>query len=614
MEMNIESKMSWQVKQYQDGTIGYELNETGENFGTIVVPTGGGKSGIIIRDILYHVDNSLNDKFIFNLSCPLLNLCSQLSNDLTIGTLKHTHEDKWKNGEFLILVNSSSDISKYKQYADEYVKIEKFDEMNNALKKNSNVRFVIIISCHESLENFATKIKELKQNWIIANYFDEAHTLVKNMERRDDVYINKYDELDFNEQTKYDTLEILLNNSDYSYAFSATPHKMITKLINDKLYNKEYDENEEVHYIYSKTARELINEGSIVDVRPRFIIDEDKPLDANDAIKFMKECIRDNPHISHKVLITCDDSNHLKLLQDALEKRGYKDKVFSTCSKHGISMPNNSNYHNENKDSDGNFDGISPQDFIDGIDNCNEHCFVLHIKQLTAGIDIKTLTDCIICNNGTKIQDGVKTKYIQIIGRILRVLKGERPEDLKKNGKTLKDRKKKYGTVLFRFKRGEITNDIIRQVSALLINYYGLKDVLVFNQDKIGTDYGNTGQKNPNRDTKVKLGGGVDLPPEITNLYLESQDMLINIEKYMKDIVKPTMDKLEKCGLIRKGNGQEIRRTRDEIMKHFSLGRFNKENEDKDHEYPVRDIITYDELTDAITRFFKKYYPKKQTV
>ena len=55
---NIESKMNWQVKQYMDGTINYEVHNTGECFGTICVPTGGGKSGMVIRDMIWHIDHA----------------------------------------------------------------------------------------------------------------------------------------------------------------------------------------------------------------------------------------------------------------------------------------------------------------------------------------------------------------------------------------------------------------------------------------------------------------------------------------------------------------------------------------------------------------------------
>ena len=102
---NIESKMNWQVKQYMDGTINYEVHNTGECFGTICVPTGGGKSGMVIRDMIWHIDHAKHgERMILNLSAPMLNLCGQLAEDI-FSVIKETHKVRCGNGEFAIFIN-----------------------------------------------------------------------------------------------------------------------------------------------------------------------------------------------------------------------------------------------------------------------------------------------------------------------------------------------------------------------------------------------------------------------------------------------------------------------------------------------------------------------------
>ena len=583
-------RMAWKRNQLENGTFNDVLHETGEDYGALRQATGTGKSGRIIDNIIWRIMNAgRNDKMIFHLSCPLLNLCEQLSGDLNLGVLKFEFKDKWDNGEFLILVNSSIDIAKYKvEFFGEKCNVEKFSDMDNALVENKNARFIIVVSCHESLVHFARKVKSLlKKGWYIANYLDEAHTLVNFKNRLE--YEKEYDKLDKDEQERYDVLDRLLD-CQCLYVFSATHDRLITKLINSKLRNSEHRNNEN-YFIFDIPPRDSINNGDIVDVNPRYIVDEDSPLDAECAIGFMEECKQENPDILHKILITCNDSDHLKMLESGLRKRGYT--VYSTCSKYKYGI----NYNGEDKDSNGNFSDISSHKFVSLVDNCNTDCFVLHIRQLTAGIDINSLTDCIICNGGAKIGDGIKIRYIQIIGRILRVLKGERPEQLKAHGKTLNDRLKKHGTVLFRLTKGTDLDRIKRQIGALLIDYYGLKGGLVFNHDKLDKNYGDR-----SRNGGFESNGFEEV---FCDLQRESRDIMVDIKKYIEEKIIPTCDKMKENGLI-KGTAYLINESVKNVMEKFSLGNYNNGNLE-DYNHPVREIISRDEVMNAVTELFKKY-------
>lgn len=584
-------KMEWKRNQLKNGTFHDVIYDTGEDCGAIRQATGTGKAGRIIDNIIQRImEAGRNAKMIFNLSCPMLNLCEQLSGDLILGVLKFVFKNEWDNGEFLILVNSSMDIAKYKkEFVGENCVVDKFSNMDNALNENKNVRFVIVISCHESLENFARQVKKLlKKGWYIANYLDEAHTLVNFKNKLE--YEKKYDKLEDDEKERYDMLDRLMD-CQCVYAFSATHDRLVTKCINSKLRNINHRDDEN-YFIVDIPPRDSINNGEIVDVHPKYIIDKKEPLNAECAINFMMECKQDNPFIPHKILITCNDSDHLKSLESGLMQNGYK--VFSTCAKYGISPI----YNGEDEDVDGNFKNISSHQFVSEIDKYSQDCFVLHIRQLTAGIDIKSLTDCIICNGGAKIGDGIKIRYIQIIGRILRVLEGERPESLKEQGKTFDDRLKKYGTVLFRLTEGTDLDRIKRQIGALLVDYYGLKGGLVFNHNDLDKEYGDRSRKGEH---KI-----YDFEKVFYDLDLQTRDMMVDIKKYIEEKIIPTCDKMNENKLFDKGNASIINESVKNIMSAFRLGNYNNDNLE-DYNHPVREIISRDDVMSAVTELFKKH-------
>ncbi len=58
------NKMQWFIDSYKNQTIQYKLANTHENFGTVVMPTGVGKSGLVYEDIIYTIDNLNTNKKI----------------------------------------------------------------------------------------------------------------------------------------------------------------------------------------------------------------------------------------------------------------------------------------------------------------------------------------------------------------------------------------------------------------------------------------------------------------------------------------------------------------------------------------------------------------------
>jgi len=531
MEKNIESKMNWQVADYQNGTIQYEVHNTGENFGTICVPTGGGKSGMMIRDMIWHIDHTKRgERIVLNLSAPMLNLCSQLAEDI-FSVIKDTHVAQCKQHEFAIFINSSADEKYYKTESanivgEVYEVGDKFKNFYKVMESNPNIRVAFVISCHASLKYFAKQVKQLKKSYTLINYLDESHVLINFAQKRDFIdFEDKENEqkLDLEQNARKSAMELLLD-SDSVYCFSATPDKYVTRFINKRKQSNPEKQTGKYH-IYEISPLTLIHEGIIVnpDIREAKV-PTDMKVNAQIAMEFMEFCKNDNPKIPHKILISCEDSRHIADLEDELNKNHCT--VFSTCANNGA----RSNYNGEDQDERGNFIDISPSDFIKQVDEYKEDCYVLHIRQLRAGIDIKTLTDCIITNNATRVNDGVKVIYIQTIGRILRPYAGER-------GRTDDGRLKKKGNVLFLIGSSDY-EAIARQTSEFAMKYYGLDGVKAFSKNVDGKKT-NVGQGHEVNEAKR---------PWEKEIEFEIKQMRENVFKFIKENVFIMADTMRQLG------------------------------------------------------------------
>ena len=522
---SIESKMNWQVKQYMDGTINYEVHNTGECFGTICVPTGGGKSGMVIRDMIWHIDHAKHgERMILNLSAPMLNLCGQLAEDI-FSVIKETHKVRCGNGEFAIFINSSAEEKYYKtESANAVGNVYDFGEFDAIMNGNPSIRVAFVISCHMSLKYFADRVKGLKKYYTIMNYLDESHVLINFTQKRDFVdFEDEEEKLNQEERSRKSAMEMLLD-SNYLYCFSATPDKSVTRFINKR---KQLDANKQVgnYHIYEISPIELIHNGTIV--KPDIYVAQvkkDMPINAQVAMSFMEMCKNENPNIHHKVLISCNNSDNIAELEGELSSKGCK--VFSTCARSGA----RSNYLGEDKDYNGNFEEISQSEFIEKVDNYDGDCYVLHIRQLRAGIDIKTLTDCIIGNNATRVNDGTKVIYVQTIGRILRPYAGAR-------GKTGDDRLKKKGNVLFVIGESDYET-ISRQTCNFVVAYYGLDGVKAFSKEQ-GKDNGAIGQNHEKNEAKRMWDKDIEF---------EIQEMRQNVFTFIKENVFVMADTMRQLG------------------------------------------------------------------
>lgn len=422
------SKMNWLVEKITKCGYDCKIVETGSNKGTVLIPTGGGKSGIMYINICYHIANSKNKpgKYVFNISAPILKLCQQLVNDL-FEVISIVFDKECDENKFQIFINSSDDASSYLSSTRKIGNVYSFDDFDRFIDSKI-AKYAFVISCHKSLYKFAEKIDYINKYTTTFNYIDESHLI--------------YNLIDEPVKTEDSTVLMELNKTDYMYAFSATPDAKVSKIIKEK-----------GPYIINVSPADLIKDGIILKPFCKSVIEH---IDDGDYMIKSKHCkdamemwTKDNPYITHKILVSCENTDHLKMLENELkDKYGYK--VFSTCAKEGTKEE---------------MEPVDPVGFINAVDNCNENCFVLHIKQLREGIDIKTLTGCIISNRNSTISDPVKVKYVQTIGRVLRPLKGERgiPEN---------EKVKKCGYVLFVL--GDAYDRIERDTFRFIVNYYGL--------------------------------------------------------------------------------------------------------------------------------------------
>lgn len=435
----MKKKMQWFVQNYFDGKFKYILNEADETIGTIVMPTGAGKSGVSFEDAIWHIDNKSNDrKLVLNFSAPILKLLRQSISDF-FEAFSVTHKNLIEDGRVMFLINSSDGDDGY-YAAESGIDTFRFSEGIDKFYKSKKADIAIVASCHKSMDKFVEKMPTMRKHATIVTYLDEAHLF--NTTKTTHSHGGK----DYEENP---CIVGLCENSDYLYALTATPDRRVTERLNR--YN---GHNGDCTYFIHKTdARELIKRNIILPPRVEIMhMSEDNVLTANILVGYKNKLKKIHPNINLKILVTCKNSPELLSLEKALINKG--QKVYSTCSKAGC-----------HKNSDGEFaQEIDEIAFMDEVNNYNDgDCFVLHIRQLIQGIDIKSITSCVICTASHPDSETNK-KNIQIIGRCLRPLDGER-------GMPIEDRKKKVGDVLFIMPEGFDGEDSIIN---FIEKYYGI--------------------------------------------------------------------------------------------------------------------------------------------
>lgn len=557
----MENKMNWLIEQYNNGTIEYLIRDTKENKGTIVAPTGFGKSGVMIADAISKIDNLKDgEKLILHFATPILKLGVQFMNDLN-AVISVTHKAMCNRGEIMFFVNNSDDGRRY-DIEGLNSDVNRFQYDINKFKKSDSAKVALVISCFDSIYKFAEQIDYLNEFASVATYIDEAHLIVH--ETRDD---KEYEKLNDEGKKRWNNLERLCEGK-YIYALTATPDKYVTTIIN-KSANKA-DLNE---YIINVNPRKLIAENIILPVNTYTCrINNDSRITSEHCIMFMEMVKADNPNINHKILVTSANTDHLRELREILSSKGYK--VFSTCSRDG------GNYAENDELID-----IDEVEFINEVDSYNGDCFVIHIKQLRQGIDIKSITD-IIMYNSTRVNDGVKRTILQTIGRSLRPAIGER-------GMDIEHRTKKHSNAMFLVGDDDYET-VQRQMFNFIIDYYGVKGVKAFAND-VTKEHGNTGKfKGLINPMPTNTGFGDDYF-DVYQIIIEQ--LVMEIKKYILSVIKPRYDFIIKAN-GGKPNKNLIPIAVADIKKRFAL---------YDGENSTSTLLTDTEFMDAISKLFEEY-------
>lgn len=494
------SKMKWLIEDHKNGKISYEIQSTHRKHGAISKPTGSGKSSLFINDIIYRIINHSGKKLMINISTPIIKLCEQQGNDL-MEVIEGVKEYYGINtNEIKYFINNSGDISSYEN--NKSSSLHPFSSINKKFINSSKCNIAIVIDCHPSLSKgmipWLNKLNN--ENIDIVTYIDEAHTVSSKIAtEQDDTTIN---------------LDILCKKSSV-YLVSATNKQELVEIVNS------YDGVNDDSYIILETPADAINANKICAPKVHIKQTTSGEIDFDICNDFMNMITKDGN--IHKVLITCKDTKSLKSLKNQLKENGYT--VFSTCSAEGMNWLDTIEYENSNH----KFNDVVS--FINAIDECETNCFILHIRQMISGIDVSSISDCIIQKNDTNDLNSY-SNVIQTIGRSLRLGK--------ERGISVENRKKKYANVLFVTEESNKT--VYSDIEKFLISYYGIGQY-EFHIGKAGIKHSSTTEE-------------VDLGWENMFNNVSSGDTInywenikTNVRKYILEKVKPIIDINKELGV-----------------------------------------------------------------
>ena len=419
--------------------------------GVLYMPTGGGKTVIIYGHAKMFFGTAIKHNFI--ISGPIMDLnkqtaCSVLTNlfndglinsencDVVIANCANYRSNRFytvKNGESIDIVN---DIAGH----------EPLGILVNTIDVKQEKQYRITVVCNPTLQNDEKFLDKLTEDDVVKHfYFDESQTL-----KKDQTVNTEEDNQNNKNWVNYEKIFTIINMTSVKgscHMVSATPTKDNFETIMENNFGMSYEDC----FAYRLTPREAINARMILE--PQFYFKRCSKLKVDTILVRIEDVINDinkekEKNISYKarILVTVASTADLNwIVKRLLEKYGSDYDVYST------SCMDKKKKNNETISED-----ICA--FKKAIEENERSCFVVHIKQIIAGIDIPSFTHTVFNMEAT-------TNFItpiQIVGRVLR------PERFPDGTANLT--KKKFGYIYVNI---ENNNILAEKAARTLIWYYG---------------------------------------------------------------------------------------------------------------------------------------------
>ncbi len=364
--------------------IGSKFDKEHEKF-VLSSPTGSGKSGVIYYLCAQWFKRN-SKRNIFHLINPLNVLNDQTTYDLIFVLKQLIKNNNLNFKDFAIYLNRCDGDSAGKVLDNrECIPVYSFKDYSNQNRK----KFELIISCVPSVKNIEKKWNK-----------DDCLSVI------DEVHSVKFDNLDVDEDSFKDVnyakfWDCVNKYSAYIRGITATP--------TEEMFIKEFGEPFE-KYICKVSFSEALESGRVVMACPIFTSYIGNFSLKNIMLEQKQVNIKNNLCIEyHKILFSCSTNEEIA-------------ELILTNDYQGIFYISTSNFGKLKARKNGNTIEILEKnmtipEFSNSIETLEEDCYVFHIRQLIAGVNVKGLTGCVL----QMIEQ--KTNCIttqQTIGRCLR--------------------------------------------------------------------------------------------------------------------------------------------------------------------------------------------------
>lgn len=394
--------------------------------GVVNMPTATGKTVVIFGHILECIKNAETTKHNFVVSGPIMDLNKQTASSIltnlwnarvinsdNIDIVIANCENRSANRSFTWFENSNKD------------KIDISDKSNgrepvgipvNTVTMKQERQFRLTVVCNPTLQNDEKYLAYVDGETVVNHfYFDESHTLKNSPAEKTDyasVELTEGEAIEKKEIERtwvnYTKIFELIGKSGSFHLVSATPTLDNFNTIQEHDHTQLHSS---VDDCFTFCLRPIQAIKSRMIVPPQFKIAKAPKLSLNSIKALTETCVKDietivseDANYKAKILITTNSTAELKNMCEWLMLTyGENYNVFSTCCQFGKTL-NGSQLNNDIRN------------FKELIDNSDKPCFVVHIRQIIAGIDIPSFTHAIFnMESNTNF-----ITPIQITGRVLR--------------------------------------------------------------------------------------------------------------------------------------------------------------------------------------------------